>query len=305
VRARGMVTGIVDHYEVLGISSQASTEEVKRAYRSLSRQFHPDKAGPNVDEVAKEDHSRRMIALNIAYQVLMSPHERRNFDLSQDHSPQGKSNAYAQSQASTYAAHSSYAAAAAARRAASWGRPSAPRPPQPSATPSTTSASSKVSAHFSSAETGSCKAGTFVPMVSLSKPRYQSGGKYTQRARQARRMDPAQYTTHIDGRAHEFESVEEGWREEPGLCAGAPNTGTPAFNTPVGGSGSFELGMARHPTWLQRQIDIAKHWEEVNCPAELEQDKYQWKKATDIWKNIRERKSAREQMGEDQESAGL
>lgn len=293
----GMVTGTVDHYSVLGISSQASAEEVKRAYRSLSRRFHPDKAGPNVDEAAKEEHSRKMIALNVAYQVLMCPHERRTFDLLQK-----KTSNCAQSPAGTYAAHSSHAAAAAARRTASWGRPSAPQPPQPSAMPRSTSASSKASVNESSAENGGCKATTFIPMGSVSKPRYQSGGKYTQRARQARRMDPAQYTTHLDGRAHEFDSTAEGWKGTPGPCTGAPTTGTPAPNMTVPGDGTFEPGVARHPTWLQRQIDIAKHWEEVNCPAEPEQDKYQWKKATDIWKNIRERKSAREQMGEDPDS---
>lgn len=298
----------VDHYEVLGVSSKASTEEVKRAYRSLSRQFHPDKAGLNVGEAAKEEHSSKMIALNIAYQVLMSPLERRNFDLSREVPAQ------ASAQAGAYSARSAYAAAAAARRASSArGRPSAPRPPQPAASqPSAPSAGSKAPADTGSTAPPS-KTGAFIPMGSVCKPRYQSGGKYSQRARQARRMDPSQYTTHIDGRAHEFEGAAEdllfkgaaedflrGMREDTGVGAGASNTATPASNIPGGGSGASEPGTVRYPTWLQRQLDVAKHWEEVNCPAEPEQEKYQWRKASDNWLRMRERR-AREQIGEDPE----
>lgn len=54
------------------------------------------------------------------------------------------------------------------------------------------------------------------------KPRYQTASKYTQRSRQARRMDPATYTTHIDGRAAEFDG---GGAEEVPSSSSRPYSG--------------------------------------------------------------------------------
>ena len=42
-----------DYYEVLGIERNASADEIKRAFRSLARKYHPDK-NPNNPEAANK-----------------------------------------------------------------------------------------------------------------------------------------------------------------------------------------------------------------------------------------------------------
>src|SRR3989442_14163656 len=63
-----------DYYEVLGLGRNASEEEVKRAYRKLAVQFHPDKNpdDPHAEEKFKE--------LGEAYDVLMHPDKRAAYD---------------------------------------------------------------------------------------------------------------------------------------------------------------------------------------------------------------------------------
>src|ERR687892_2646398 len=63
-----------DLYEVLGVSSDASPEEIKRAYRRLARQYHPD-----VSEDPEAD--RRFKEINLAYQTLSDPGKRRQYDM--------------------------------------------------------------------------------------------------------------------------------------------------------------------------------------------------------------------------------
>lgn len=63
-----------DYYEVLGVDRQASPEELKRAYRKLARQYHPDvnRHDPDAEERFKE--------LGEAYDVLSDQQKRAAYD---------------------------------------------------------------------------------------------------------------------------------------------------------------------------------------------------------------------------------
>lgn len=64
-----------DYYEILGVSPTASQDEVKRAYRRLARQHHPD---ANQGDAASED---RFKEISHAYETLSDPERRRHYDM--------------------------------------------------------------------------------------------------------------------------------------------------------------------------------------------------------------------------------
>lgn len=62
-----------DYYKIMGVSRDASAEEIKRAYRKLARKYHPD--------VSKEpDAEARFKEINEAYEVLKDPKKRAAYD---------------------------------------------------------------------------------------------------------------------------------------------------------------------------------------------------------------------------------
>jgi len=62
-----------DYYDILGVSRDASEEEIKKAYRRLARQYHPDvNHEPGAEERFKE--------INEAYRVLSNPETRAQYD---------------------------------------------------------------------------------------------------------------------------------------------------------------------------------------------------------------------------------
>ena len=68
---------MADHYSVLGVSRDATAEEIKRAYRKLARELHPD---VNPDPAAQE----RFKEVSTAYEVLSDAEKRQMYDLGGD-----------------------------------------------------------------------------------------------------------------------------------------------------------------------------------------------------------------------------
>src|SRR5215211_5032249 len=62
-----------DHYKTLGVERKASADEIKKAYRKLARQYHPD---TNKESGAEE----RFKQVSEAYDVLSDPEKRKKYD---------------------------------------------------------------------------------------------------------------------------------------------------------------------------------------------------------------------------------
>ncbi len=65
-----------DYYEILGVPRNASTEEIKKAYRRLAMQYHPDRAPAD----KKKEYEEKFKEISEAYAVLSDPEKRAQYD---------------------------------------------------------------------------------------------------------------------------------------------------------------------------------------------------------------------------------
>ena len=64
----------IDYYKILGVNKDASQDDIKKAYKKLARQYHPD-LNPN-----DPDAHRKFQEINEANEVLSDPEKRKKYD---------------------------------------------------------------------------------------------------------------------------------------------------------------------------------------------------------------------------------
>src|SRR5438128_11525585 len=64
----------MDYYQVLGVPETATVDEIKKAFRRLAKQYHPDRNPDNAQA------AERFKEINEAHDVLSDPEKRKKYD---------------------------------------------------------------------------------------------------------------------------------------------------------------------------------------------------------------------------------
>jgi DnaJ-class molecular chaperone len=66
---------VPNYYDILGISQNATQEEIKKSFRNLALKYHPDK------NKNSEESKQKFMKIIEAYEVLSDEHSRRDYDI--------------------------------------------------------------------------------------------------------------------------------------------------------------------------------------------------------------------------------
>lgn len=69
---------MINHFRVLGVKTNASDDDIKKAYKRLANKFHPDKLHGLTDD-EKDAAAHQLQRVKAAYEVLSDPKQRAAF----------------------------------------------------------------------------------------------------------------------------------------------------------------------------------------------------------------------------------